>query len=157
MDAQQLFFEADQKWDAGEATAAFDLFLQAAALGHSGAALNVGYMYDVGEGVEKDLTKALLWYKRALKNKDLTACNNIALLYVELGQRRRALLWWRKAIAHGDNDAALELAKFLLKTGGRGATKQVIDLLKIAANSRRTEITPAGQEEAQRLLSTLDG
>ena len=157
MNVKQLALDAAEKREAGDVTAAFDLFLQAATLGDAGAAFSVGYMYDVGLGVAKDLNQALFWYRRAWRGKQHCAGNNIALLYVELGQRRQALLWWRKAIAQGDRDAAVTLAKFLLQTaGGRNVHKQVVDLLKVAASKQEwTEITPAGKEEAEALLLAL--
>lgn len=161
MDTHQLFVEAEQQWEAGNARAAFELYLQAATLGDAGAALNIGYMYELGEGVGRDLRQALRWYRQGWRRKDAAVASNMAVLYVELGQHRRAVRWWRKAIARGDYDAAVALAKFLLKTRQlrtrrRDDRQQIVELLQKAAGSRpMIDITPAGQEEAQQLLAEL--
>ncbi|MBV9863922.1 MAG: sel1 repeat family protein [Abitibacteriaceae bacterium] len=165
MDTEQLFAEAEQQWEARNARAAFALYLQAARLGDVEAAMHIGYMYELGEGVGRDLRQAVRWYRRGWRRKDAAVASNIAVLYAELGQPRRAV---RKAIAHGDYDAAVALAKFLLKTHSlktrrlttrrRSARKQIVELLQKAAGGRpMIDITPAGQEEAQNLLSDLGG
>lgn len=148
----QLFEKALDAWDNGESKSAFSLFLKAAKLGDPGAQLNVGHFYETGEGVRKNVAKALYWYKSAWRSGHQTsACSNIAQLYAAQRKRQSAILWWRKAIERGDGEASLELAKFLL--GARGSmNKEVSALLNRAVASRRT--TRNGVKEARKLLRT---
>ena len=44
---------------------ALKLFEKAAAQGHGLAQYHIGQMYDYGHGVERNINKAILWYKLA--------------------------------------------------------------------------------------------
>ncbi len=45
---------------------AFHWYLQAAEQGHADAQYQVGLMYELGQGVDKDIGEAELWYQRAV-------------------------------------------------------------------------------------------
>jgi TPR repeat protein len=42
---------------------------------------NIGYLYENGEGVEKDINRAITWYEKAMMLGDDTAKNNIRRIY----------------------------------------------------------------------------
>ena len=48
----------------------------AANQGKADSMMNIGVMYENGEYVEKDYTKALEWYKKAMDNGDSNAQDN---------------------------------------------------------------------------------
>ena len=49
---------------------AAELFLQAAEQGYANAQYNLGWMYEYGRGVSKDLAKARDWYQRAAEQSE---------------------------------------------------------------------------------------
>lgn len=60
---------------------AISLYKAAAEAGYSGGYLEMGYMHEMGYGVERDLTKALDYYLKASQKGDATAMCNIGLMY----------------------------------------------------------------------------
>src|ERR1043165_8604559 len=57
-----------------------DLY-RAAENGNIDAQYNLGYLYEKGEGTEKDLEKAFYWYQKAAENGNLNAKYNLGYLY----------------------------------------------------------------------------
>jgi TPR repeat protein len=90
---------------------AFRLFFAAAKAGDSRAQLNVGYLYDTGQGVVRSRALALQWYRKAVRGGEAAAANNIGTIYRDEGRLRLAVRWFEKAAAMGDGDAVLEVAK----------------------------------------------
>src|SRR5712692_4784933 len=113
-EADALFVRADHAWNRGNLRAAFRLFLKAAKGGDQAAKLNVGYFYDRGLGVGRDLTAALYWYKRAYRSGDASAANNIGTIWRDKRNDKRALAWFQCAVRLGDHAANLEIAKHFL-------------------------------------------
>jgi TPR repeat protein len=89
----------------------FKIFLKLAENGHIGSMNNVGIAYDSGLGVEWNLSKALYWLKRAIKNGETFACINLGITYRNHGYLREAKYWFEKGLAEGYNENALELAQ----------------------------------------------
>lgn len=71
--AEALFAEAGALRDAGSFAAAFDSFLDAAELGHAGAAYELGRAYNDGRGVDRDLEAAARWFNVAAALGDARA------------------------------------------------------------------------------------
>lgn len=99
------------------------LLQSAAERGHAGAQFYMGYMHDVGDGVEQDFRQALVWYTRAARQGHLEAGFNLGFLYDRgLGVEeddQQALLWYRRvAEKGGDAQAAVKVAE--LYAQGRG-------------------------------------
>ena len=158
MDKDELFESGLKKYEQEDFEAAFALFRQAAELGDAGSQDYLGFMYGEGQGVPKDAQQELFWHKRAwTTQKERGHACNVAVTYVKQGKRKLAIEWWRKSIAMNDGDSALALAKFLKRSGKGRGREQVIELLEMAANSEESlHITPAGKEEAQELLDSLN-
>jgi hypothetical protein len=55
--------------------------LEKAQAGDANAEFDVGYAYEVGEGVTQDLTKAAFWFRKAADHGDAGAQYSLALLY----------------------------------------------------------------------------
>lgn len=86
---------------------AFDLYKQAADNGVSQAMVELGELYMLGEGVEKNLEEAIKWYRMAADNGNTDAMCVLSVLYYEgedvdedFGE---ALHWALEAAKLGDN------------------------------------------------------
>ena len=55
----------------------------AAGQGSADAALNLGGLYDSGEGVEQDYKQAVNWWKKAAEKGHAVAPNNLGLMYAQ--------------------------------------------------------------------------
>ncbi|MBQ8556987.1 MAG: sel1 repeat family protein [Clostridia bacterium] len=83
--------------------------------GYALAECQVGYFYLEGLGVEKDLTQAFYWTKRAAEHGDRDAQCNLAELFYEAGMvverdLAAARRWYEQAAAQG-HDMAIERLK----------------------------------------------
>lgn len=74
----------------------------AANLNNSIAQRSVGYMYKYGQGVEKDLDEALVWYSKAADDDYVIAMNDIGTIYENKKKIDKARGWYLKA-AKKDN------------------------------------------------------
>ena len=88
---------------------AFKWYKRAALLGHMDSMFQVGYMYENGRGVDKNIFEALKWYMRAAQLNHKGAMNNIGYLY-ENGEGvekdiEQAISWYQKAMILGDDTA----------------------------------------------------
>lgn len=136
MNKNALFEEASKQLDAGNKRKAFCLFRKAAELGECSSMNNLGVCYEAGVGTAKNLKLALYWYKKAIRNGNLSSCINIATLYKSLNNLNRAKFWLIKAVHSGDGESALELAKIYL-------TNQRIDQLDKARYYIEFAIAPS--------------
>jgi TPR repeat protein len=107
----RLFIEANAAWDRGALRRAFELFLRAAQMGDKSSQLDLGYFFDQGLSVKKNMKQALRWYHRAYSQGDACGANNIATVYRDMGQVKRMLWWYRRAAAMGHPDVLLDLGK----------------------------------------------
>ena len=154
--AEQQFCKADKLSDEGKYKEALGVCLALARQGGDRlVALNIGVLYELVEGLEKAFSKSLYWYKRAWKLENgcrFPACGNIAVLYSQVGNRRRAMFWWKKAIELDDGCATVDCAKFML--GSRKCDlKKTMALLVKATKS--LHVCLASVEEASFLLAML--
>ncbi len=143
---------ADAAVEMGNFSRAKDLYEHGAALGDSACWIGLGYMFDVGQGVEVDKQKAMRCYKAGWRSRDAVAANNIAVLYREKGDRRAMFRWFKRAAEHGDDGAYLELAKCYLEGVGvrRSLDSAVWCLARVMAGSCASQIE---REEAEELLA----
>ncbi len=100
-------------------------------MGDAGCWVGLGYMFDVGQGIEVDKTRAMRCYKTAWRSRDAAAANNIAVLYRETGNWRAMFRWLTKAAESGGGDAFLELAKCY--RDGVGVRRSVDNALRCLA------------------------
>lgn len=148
-----LFEQASVEWEAGNLLSAFELFQRSAAQGDPASQNNVGYFYDKGLGVKADREKAKFWYKKAIENGEMSACSNLASLYISHGEIDSAIHWLGKAISSGDGDAALMLAKLYLNESPfyeRHKAKEYLELVLISDS-----VTQDSLEEAKDLLKAI--
>jgi TPR repeat protein len=146
------FARASRLLEKGRIAEAFQLFLEAARAGDSSAQLNVGYLYDTGQGVSRSRAQAMAWYRKAVRQGEAAAANNIGTIYRDEGRLRLALRWFEKAAAMGDGDALLEMARLL--AGPLQDTAKARKLLSRVLTSKRATLD--SREAAERLLGTLE-
>jgi len=132
---------------------------KAAELGDAGAQFKLGVMYEAGQGVKKDYTEAIKWYRRAAAQGDADAQFNLGLMY-DLGRglkrnHSEAVKLYRKAEEQGH-----AYAKVLLNLGVMSAMElQCLSQYK-AHKYQQALITckkaaPHGKGLAQYILGTM--
>jgi TPR repeat protein len=106
---------------------AFEDALEAAKDGNPRYQTFVGYCYDNGRGVSRDLKKATYWYGKAAKSGAVDAIFNLAVMNAKgLGMRRnptRAARLFEQAALRGDLQSQANLAVMLLD--GDGVKKDI--------------------------------
>jgi TPR repeat protein len=100
---------------------AFRVLLRAARRGDAAVFLNLGYLYDVGQGIRKSKRKALHWHRRALTAGVTTAAHNIGTVYRDRHDVVRAIRWFQRAVDMGHSGSNLELGQLILARLGQPA------------------------------------
>lgn len=96
---------ADRFYAQGNYVKAFQINLMTAKEGSHIAQLNVGYAYDVGEGVAQNKVEAFKWYLLAAEQGNVDAQGNVAICYT-LGEgvtqnNAEAFKWYMAAAQRG--------------------------------------------------------
>lgn len=96
-------------------------YTQAAAQGHTKSQFKLGFAYEHGRGVSRDLTKAAEFYQKAAESGHVESQFNLANLYLldDDGVRidsAKAALWLNKIAESGDARAQFMLGQ-LYETG----------------------------------------
>ena len=81
LSSEELYKQGAELFDQGKLSAAITLLEKAAQLGHSAAQNHLGVDYQRGEGVPKDIQKAIYWYPKAINQENPKAMRNLGLLY----------------------------------------------------------------------------
>lgn len=151
---EMLWRLADAASEAGDFNYARDLYERGAALGDPACWHALGFMFDVGQGVEADRDRAMRCYKAAWRSRYAVAANNIAVLYREKGDRRAAFRWFERAAEAGDHGAYLEMAKcYQHGAGTRKSPDAAVRCLARVAGGM--SVSEAEREEAEALLATF--
>lgn len=115
-------------------------YTSAANQGHSKAQNSLGYMYEHGEGVNKDIKTAFYWFQKAASNGNRNAQHNLAFFYYQgLGTSvdyKKAFEWYTKAASQGHPGAQNNLG--VLYEYGYGVEKNLsraIRWYKMAADN----------------------
>jgi TPR repeat protein len=152
-DAERLFLEAERCEEKGDSRTAFDYLLAAAQLGHARSQVNLGNFYSSGKGIRRNLKKAAHWYRKGYQNGYSDGALNLAIDWRDTGNIRSAVVWFKKAIEMNSGDACIQLAKiYAARIGGKKAAAK---LLRRALGMNRDNISEAGREEAESLLTAI--
>jgi len=151
-DINEIFNKASSYMEEKKYDKAFFLFAKGADKGDSSCQLNLGYLYENGLGIKKDIIKALFWYEKSSELGDYAGLSNIGLIYKEKGDFISAKEWLQKAYKYGDIDALLEIAKIDINENKITESKQLLKLL-ITSSKEATEYSV---QEAKKLLSTIE-
>lgn len=76
-----MFNKGLDAYNAGDYQAALTEWRPLADQGHSSAQLNLGVMYDNGEGVPQDDSEAAKWFRLAADQGDADAQYNLGIMY----------------------------------------------------------------------------
>ena len=86
---------------------------------------NLGYMYDMGLGRERDVATAAKWYRKAAEAGNPLGENNLADLYLRgegvTQNDAEAFAWFQKAAEQGHTGARIKLGYLYVQ--GRGTAK----------------------------------
>ena len=84
---------------------AMKLLLRAGELGSAVEYNNVGYAYENGEGVARDMKKAKYYYELAAMGGHVIARHNVGVLEAQAGNTNRAVKHWMISAGAGDDDS----------------------------------------------------
>ena len=147
------FEQASKEWELENFESAFTLFKSAAEQDDAASQNNLGYFYDEGIGVKADKKKAILWYKKAVENGEVSSCSNLAKIYQDEGDTESAIFWLNTAIRAGDGDAALQLAKLYLNSTLSNNIEKAKEKLALVLKS--DSVTQDSEKEAKAFLKTI--
>jgi TPR repeat protein len=129
--------------------------------GEAAAQLNLGIMYEYGQGVRRDYAQAVVWYRKAAEQGFDVAQNNLgAMYYSGLGvpqDYEQAATWSRKAAEQGNAGAQGRLG--LMYDDGQGVLQDYVQAYMwynlAGASGLRARVaakmTPAQIAEAQQM------
>jgi len=100
--------------------------------GNAIAQYGLGLIYANGEGIEKNLTEAMKWYRKAAEQGNANAQNNLGVMYdngkgVEKNLTE-AMKWYRKAAEQGNAIAQNNLG--VMYDNGKGVEKNLTEAMK---------------------------
>jgi TPR repeat protein len=106
---REVLEEACELFEAGDRSRSIKLFLEAAENGSREAQVNIGNIYDDGDGVTRSFDKARYWYKRAVASGSAEGAYNLGISYKNRGEARWSAHWFRvaKSMGHENVDGRL--------------------------------------------------
>jgi len=132
----------------GQMDTAVRLWQESSRLGHGKSQFNLAVCYETGRGVEKDLSKAIWYYRQAAETDHSMAIYNLALLYMEgAHDLPRDLSKGLTLLTHAADLGLKEAQKYL----GVYYSEEDKDTTKSA--SYLTKAAEQNDEEAQYLLA----
>jgi len=90
---------------------AYELALRLATAGQSDAQMKLGWMYQVGKGVDRDLEQAKVWYRAALQTESPRAEFYLGTVYWNESAFPEAVAWFESAASHGFTPAMYQLGR----------------------------------------------
>ena len=138
----------------GDDRLASQWFVKAAALGDTNAQLNIGYMYDMGKGVEQDFSKAIKWYMRAVKQGYKYSYNGLAWTYCLMGKYDDALPWAEKAVAaFPDNPDHIDTLATVFQ--GLGRYNEAMAQFELCLKLYNEQKNPEGVQRTEEKITSL--
>jgi hypothetical protein len=103
----------------GDYETAFKIWLPFAERGSSAIQWNIGTLYYVGRGVDKDIDKALYWYEKSAEKGYHAGQHSLGQMYQDgTGATQdidKAVYWYKKAAKQGNKQALEMLDELFLK------------------------------------------
>ncbi len=127
----------------------FALCAEAASSGHHDAVLAMGWHYDLGVGVGKDVQLAEFWYKKSARQGEAKAMFNLGGMAYDRRDYAEAKVWYERGLAGGHAGSGCGLAKVLWRLAESPRDRRyAVTVLQNAASSNI--------EEAARLLKVYE-
>ena len=130
--AEEYYQMGEKAYNSEQYEEAVGWYQKAADLGHKDAMCSLGYCYDAGNGVTKNLVEAVKWYKKAAEQGHIRAQFNLALCYKNgegvAKDPLEAVKWYKKAAEQGHIRAQFNLA--LCYSNGEGVAKDPLEAVK---------------------------
>ena len=95
---------------------AFEWLLKSSNLGDTSAMNNLGYLYQKGNGVDKDTNKAMEYYHRSAAMNNNHAMYNIGIIHLLNNNNEESLVWFLKAANSGNSSAMNKLGDYYINT-----------------------------------------
>lgn len=114
---QDKFSEAARHYDDGDFERAFKLYGQLAGNGSRNAMRAIGWMYFLGEGVQRNLEQAQDWFQRAAELGDAEARWGLGRVFEVHGEKALACAQYEWADKLGFAPAKHSLARMLMADG----------------------------------------
>lgn len=120
--------DAEDAYNAKDYPKAAKLFRPLAEKGNAYAQLNLGTMYDNGQGVPQDFKEAAKWYRLAAEQGNASAQSNLGVIYRNgqgvLQNYQEAAKWTRLAAEQGNASAQSNLGA--MYGSGQGVTQDYV-------------------------------
>jgi len=130
--AEELYQKGMARYEKGNKSQAYTLFLEAAEYGNVKAQNSLGVMYYEGYGVKRDYAEAIKWYRKAIDHGVVKAICNLGIMYEEgKGVKKdysEAVKLYRKAAEQGNANAQNRLG--VMYEEGKGVTKDYTEAIK---------------------------
>lgn len=114
-------------YDRGDYAKARELWMPLAEQGDALAQFNIGILYELGHGAERNPAEAVLWYERAAEGGDVVSQFKLGLIYAEgqvVGQNYiEAAKWY--LIAAENNHVRAQFSVGTLYANGQGVPQDL--------------------------------
>jgi uncharacterized protein len=150
--SEDLFSAGIKRYEKGEYSVAYDLFLRAAIEGSYEAMTQIAVMLEAGLGIERDTEKSIEWDLKAIAAGSKTSLINLGITYRRQGDIKASKNWFERAFAAGDGEAAFELARLY------SVSEKEDDTIKhyLEAATRSDYISEESRESASRMLLEMN-
>jgi hypothetical protein len=114
-EAVTLFKEGERLFNAGDMPGAVRAFTRCAAMGDASCELQLGWHYEEGKGIEKNLGQAVRWYRAAAEQNHPRAEENLGTMY-QFGRGvakscKAAVEWYARGALQNDHGNLYSLAR----------------------------------------------
>ncbi|RLA75205.1 MAG: hypothetical protein DRG30_04745 [Epsilonproteobacteria bacterium] len=104
--ANTVFEKAQEKWKQGKNRKSFKLYKKCALMGNTICYEYLAYMYSDSKGVQKNLTKAMYWYRQAEEAGHY--CHHAIAYMYDVGEgvkkdKDKAMYWYKKGVERDDS------------------------------------------------------
>ena len=121
--------------------------------GDANAQFNLGWMYENGDGVQKDSTEAAKWFLKSAEQGNAAAQNNIGMMYAHgdgvLKDTTEGAKWLRKSAEQGIAGAQARLG--LSYATGDGVLQDIVQ-----AHAWLNNASANGNEGARKILGLVE-
>ncbi len=129
MPAQASLESARAAYLKGNYLLAHDEWLRQATLGNAEAQFNLGFLFENGQGITRDLFAAERWYELAARQNYPTASDMLVALHRKIRkENKEKLFYWLPKAESGDSVGQLAVSKIL--AAGKDTLKDDVEAMK---------------------------